>query len=342
MPTYRLGLLPLSGDPITFGHLALMRMTAEVCDELLVALLVNPAKAGSYVLPPRERESLTKRAIAAFCPGIKTRVIRSDDSQIDVFLREGCDVLIRGVRNSADRAFEEQQIALNQIVYPDIRKCTVVLTTDHALAHVSSTAARMFAHYHADASSLVPLFVQARLWRHMHDQKVIAVIGEKGVGKTTCIQAAIAALGALDTPVHGHHLDLDALARSVVEADEPGARQLKSALTASPGDPKFRELFEANFARHYRAALTGKRGVVFVESSQVCSDLSRLRWVNNNVAVVTNATYGTPAGTSIVEACNDLVRRDHSGLVLDVPNNGPDDAAAFAQRVIEAMRHGDF
>lgn len=329
---YQRGLFPLSADPVTWGHLDVIQRAGEQCQEILVAVLHNPAKKGQYVFTAEERVDHIKRCLHDFCPKIQVRVIASDANPTDLMLRENCDVIFRGVRDEHDRAYEEEQLLYHEMVLPEIRDRTIILEANPKLRHVQSTVARNFAEQHLDATGLVPMHIQSRLWRVLHGQKVIGVTGVAGVGKTTLIRAALEVLRAEKLPAH--HLDLATLSTELLNEDSEGARVLKEKLAAcAPGElpQEVQTLYMAHLSRIYRAALKGRSGVIFVEGTSLVED-GLCHWTNNNVIVVKSTDFLPPNDDNrhqgkfwgfdekYAEAAY-LARKEKSGLVLDWENN---------------------
>jgi len=332
MANHRKGILPLSGDPITWGHIDLIQRAGTECEHLLVAVLHNPSKDGSHVIDEEERIEHVKKAIKDFCPGVKATVVVSEQGLTDVFIRENCDVVYRGARDQHDRDYENQQLIYHEMVLPGIKDRTIILEADPKLKHVQSTVARNFAGQHLDATALVPMFVQARLWRKIHKQKVIGVTGLPGVGKTTLIQAALKLIREDKLPAH--HVDLNKLMEDLLAEDSPGAKALKARLETHSKKESLPEdlqtLLFAHFSRVYRQELKGRSGIVFVESSYLAED-GLFHWTNNNSVVITSKELLPPDNSQRergeaweperkLEAYKAAAEKDKYGLVFSLEN----------------------
>jgi len=355
MKQYRRGILPLSGDPLTWGHLDIIKRAGEQCDYLVLAILHNPAKIGSCVFDEQERIKHVERVIKDFCPCVEAVVLSSEESMTDMLLRENCDVVFRGARDEHDRRYEEQQLVYHEMVFPGMRNRTVILEADPNLKHVQSTVARNFAVQHLDATGLVPMFIQARLWRRIHKQKVIGVTGIPGVGKTTLIKATIQAVRENKLPAH--HVVLNDLMETLLAEDSPGAKALKMRLDAHseslfPELPEdLRTLLFAHLSRHYRQALKGRSGIVFVEGSYLAED-DLLHWVNNNIVVVTRSSFSSSDGSTRTTGetwdsdrklafCKENAERDKYGLVFSFKHEKNNFSKGLGGIIVAKTRNGE-
>src|SRR4051812_14983375 len=127
-------LYPGSFDPLHLGHLDLIRRGSALCDELVVAIGVNPDK--TPLLPAERRVAL----LEAECAPLKGVRVASYRGATVAFARQvQADALLRGVRNTGDLELEETMAAIHRANGLE----TVFLMTDGALAHVSGRAVRL-------------------------------------------------------------------------------------------------------------------------------------------------------------------------------------------------------
>lgn len=137
-------IIPGSFDPMTLGHLAVIRAAAEIFDEVVVLVMhndmtkyVKDAKVKEYLFDAEQRTEIARLSCAEL-PNV--RVMAKSGLLIDAFDRLEADVIVKGVRNEADFAYEQVHAAWNLAHNP--RAHTVYLPSDPAYAHVSSTLVR--------------------------------------------------------------------------------------------------------------------------------------------------------------------------------------------------------
>ena len=127
-------LMPGSYDPVTAGHLAVIASAAARYDGVTVAVFINPKKQGLFAFSDRV-EFL--RLATAHLPNVD--VLFSDGMVADLARDGGYDRIVKGVRNEADRRYEEEMAAYN-LARGGVP--TELLPADAALLTVSSTAVR--------------------------------------------------------------------------------------------------------------------------------------------------------------------------------------------------------
>ena len=132
-----LAIVPGSFDPITEGHLDIIKRAAARYDEVVVAVMNNDAK--TYLFSMEERGKMAELATAALST---VRVVCDSGLLVDLFARLGADVIVKGVRNEADRAYELSMAAYNREKNP--RAVTELLEASADKAHLSSTLVRKF------------------------------------------------------------------------------------------------------------------------------------------------------------------------------------------------------
>lgn len=130
-----IALLPGSYDPITLGHLDIVKRACSFYDEVVVAVMNNDAK--SYMFDICERAEMARRATADMP---QVRVVADEGVLVDLFDRLGADVIVKGVRNEADLAYEQEMAAYNLARNP--RAKTVFLDAATPYADLSSTRVR--------------------------------------------------------------------------------------------------------------------------------------------------------------------------------------------------------
>ncbi len=144
----RLAVFPGSFDPITNGHLDVIRRGAALFDELIVAVGDNPQKGA--MLEPSVRARIVTEATADL-PNV--RVETYSGLTVDFVHNAGADVILRGIRNGEDLHFESQSAQTNRAV-GGVE--TMFMLTSPEFAFISSSLIRQVAQGGGDVSALVP------------------------------------------------------------------------------------------------------------------------------------------------------------------------------------------
>jgi pantetheine-phosphate adenylyltransferase len=148
-------LYPGTFDPITNGHADIVRRSAELFDEVVLAVAANPKKAPLF--PLEERVALA-RAVTEGVRGV--RVVGFDTLVVDFARELGASVLLRGLRAVSDFEFEFQMAGMNRRLAPDIE--TVFMTPSEHEMFISASLVKEIAAYGGDVSGFVdPRVAQA-------------------------------------------------------------------------------------------------------------------------------------------------------------------------------------
>ena len=140
---------PGSFDPVTNGHLDLIRRSAALFDEVVVAVLHNPAKEGLF--PVEKRLELLARA----CEDMdNVRVDSFEGLLVDDRRSQNARIVVRGLRGVRDFESECQMAQLNHQLSPEVE--TFFLATSPEHMHVSSSAVREIGMFGGDLSPYVP------------------------------------------------------------------------------------------------------------------------------------------------------------------------------------------
>ena len=141
-------LYPGSFDPVTKGHMDIIKRSAALCDELIVAVMHNPDKRGAF--PVAERVSLLERA----CAGIgNVRVVAHGGLLIDCARENEVTCVIRGVRPLGDFDTEFSMAQINRML-GGVE--TLMMATSNDVAGVSSSIVRQIASFGGNIDSMVP------------------------------------------------------------------------------------------------------------------------------------------------------------------------------------------
>ena len=146
----RRAIYPGSFDPVTLGHLDIIKRASAIFDELIVCVSVNSAKpAGLFT--PQERVELIQ-AVTEDLPNV--RVDYSQELVAEYARRNRARVLVKGLRAVSDYEAEIQMAMVNAKLYPKLD--TVFLYTRPKYAYLSSTVVKELARYGAELSDFVP------------------------------------------------------------------------------------------------------------------------------------------------------------------------------------------
>lgn len=137
-----------SFSPPTNGHLDVIRRASAIFDEVVVAVLSQAAKA--YRFSPDERKEMLLEITGEFQ---NVRVISDTGLLADVVRREGADVILRGLRNASDLAFEMQMAEANRQI-GNIETVFISCLPEYSM--ISSTIVRDCAAHGAPIASMVP------------------------------------------------------------------------------------------------------------------------------------------------------------------------------------------
>ncbi len=156
----KVAVYPGSFDPITNGHVDIIRRAGHVFDRVVVAVLGNPRK--SPLLPADERAAIIRSVVADDPDLARVVEVRSFDGLTVEFCREvGASFLVRGLRAIADFDTELQLAHNNQRLAPDID--TVLFMTSLEHSYISSSLVKEIALFGGDVQPMLPPAAEAAL-----------------------------------------------------------------------------------------------------------------------------------------------------------------------------------
>ncbi|MBO6060971.1 MAG: pantetheine-phosphate adenylyltransferase [Clostridia bacterium] len=144
-----IAVFPGSFDPITVGHLEIIRRAARVFDEVVVSILDNPEKGCAFTV--EERLELINEAIADI-PNVRSSA--SSGLLVDHCRQLGAEVIIRGLRSGADVEYEATLEEVNTRIAPEISTVYLISKPEHA--HISSSLVRQLIKIGIGIEGLVP------------------------------------------------------------------------------------------------------------------------------------------------------------------------------------------
>jgi len=161
----RTALYPGTFDPLTNGHVDMLRAAFRLADRLVVAIGVHPSKAP--LLPASDRMELIETVAKpmARAAGVDV-VVRTFDNLVVEFARDaGATILIRGLRDGTDLDYEMQMAGTNSTMAPWLQ--TVFLPASPEARHITATLVRQIASMGGDITPFVPAPVAERLKRRL-------------------------------------------------------------------------------------------------------------------------------------------------------------------------------
>jgi pantetheine-phosphate adenylyltransferase len=157
----RVALYPGSFDPVTNGHMDVVRQAVQLCDRLIVAIGVNSSKTPLFSTQERldmVRALFTPVAAAANCIFDCTTY---DKLTVTAAQKLGATIMIRGLRDGTDLDYEMQISGMNETMAPSVH--TVFVPASVAVRPITATLVRQIAAMGGDVSAFVPPSVAASL-----------------------------------------------------------------------------------------------------------------------------------------------------------------------------------
>lgn len=153
----RVAVYPGSFDPVTNGHMDIIRRSASLVDELIVGVLTNSAKTPLFSVEERVKILLE---VTSDIPNV--RVESFSGLSVEFARKCGAGFLVRGLRAVTDFDYELQMAQTNRVLNPNID--TLFLTTSLEYAYLSSSTVKEAAMYGGDISKFVPEEIVDRIY----------------------------------------------------------------------------------------------------------------------------------------------------------------------------------
>lgn len=154
-PAERIGVYPGTFDPITLGHIDIIRRGAKLVDRLIIGVTTNPSKNPMFT--PDERMAMVEREVAAL--GLKNVTVVGFNALLMAFAeKQNAAVIVRGLRAVADFEYEYQMAGMNQQLNPKIE--TVFLMADVSLQPIASKLVKEIALFGGEIARFVSPLVR--------------------------------------------------------------------------------------------------------------------------------------------------------------------------------------
>jgi pantetheine-phosphate adenylyltransferase len=157
----RTALYPGTFDPLTNGHVDILRAAFSLCDRLVAAVGVHPSKAPMLGVDDRIELIETVCGPLAAEADVELIVMTFDNLVVDFAREVDAGILVRGLRDGTDLDYEMQMAGMNGAMAPELQ--TIFLPARPGARHITATLVRQIAGMGGDVSPFVPAPVLAKL-----------------------------------------------------------------------------------------------------------------------------------------------------------------------------------
>ena len=155
----RTAVYPGTFDPITLGHMDIIRRAAHLVDRLVIGVTTNPSKSPMFTV--EERLAMVRREIAAVTEGAEISVVSFNSLLMDFAEAQGASMIVRGLRAVADFEYEYQMAGMNQQLNDEIE--TVFLMAGVSLQPIASKLVKEIARFGGEIDKFVTPAVAAEV-----------------------------------------------------------------------------------------------------------------------------------------------------------------------------------
>ena len=145
----KIAIYPGSFDPVTSGHLNIIRRAAKIFDRLIVCVMINAGKKPMFTR--EDRVDLIRRVTADI---LNVEVDCSDELLAEYAKRKGSCVIVKGLRAGSDFENEFQMAMINRKINPELD--TMFLTAEHQYMYMSSSTVKELGYYGVELSDFLP------------------------------------------------------------------------------------------------------------------------------------------------------------------------------------------
>jgi len=295
-------LYAFSGDPITFGHIDIIKRAATVFSEIIVGIGVNPDKQHTFTL--EERTMMAQQCLT----GIENvQVVSFTGLLVDYAYEHDISVIIKGVRNQVDFNYESilHQVGERHKLGID----THILIAKPELSHISSSTVKAIQKEQGSIQEYVPLNVKQCVEKKISNQYILGITGEIGVGKSFISQQFVE-MGK-KSGINVYDIDLDRIGHQILSnLMESGYQRIRKKIIVEFGEEivdakgfidrkvlgeivfndfkrlrKLNKIMLSPIQVRLRRELYGKQGLIILNAALLAeADMTYL--CNNNVLIV--------------------------------------------------------
>ncbi len=161
----KIAIYPGSFDPVTNGHLNIIRRAANTFDKLIVCVMVN---AGKKPLFTREERTEMLRRVTRDLPNVE--IDHADELLATYAKRRGSCVVVKGLRATSDFENEFQMALINHKINPELD--TMFLTSEHQYMYLSSSTVKELAYYDVDLQDFLPAEIIPDFQKRIQSMKI--------------------------------------------------------------------------------------------------------------------------------------------------------------------------
>ena len=164
----RIAIYTGSFDPLTNGHVDVIRQAGLICDRLVVAIGVHPGK--TPVFTAEERADLIRAACADLLAAEKCelQVVTFSGLAVNAARENGARIVVRGLRDGTDLDYEMQMAGMNGIMAPEVE--TVFFAASPDVRHITATLVRQIAAMGGDIAPFAPEVAAKALMQRMAER----------------------------------------------------------------------------------------------------------------------------------------------------------------------------
>jgi pantetheine-phosphate adenylyltransferase len=153
----RIAFYPGTFDPVTNGHVDLLRQAVAAADRVVVAIGVNPAKAPMFTLADRKAMLAAMVKTLPAKDAARVSITTFEGLAVEAARKSGATLIVRGLRDANDFDYEMQMAGTNAVLAPELT--TVFLPASPGVRHITATLVRQIAGMGGDITPFVPAAV---------------------------------------------------------------------------------------------------------------------------------------------------------------------------------------